>query len=274
MQAADYLNQFPNVTLISRQPLCETPYLAGVFAELATYDFFEKLHFVITDHLSRPPAVDAQTIIFYLSNEDGRLPEYINDAGLVFTPYPPKNNHPKARTIPLGYNGHISALPIKPLAKRSWHIAFSGRKIQRRSQALNNLDLLAEEQPESVYLQKTKQFGEGLPPDEYAHLLNEAKIVIAPEGNFSNITFRLFEALRQGAIPATPSLPAEWYLNDFPGWVLNNWANLSDVLYQLLNQPEKWQEWQDTILDFYRKQCAEPAVAQKISQEIRQYYSF
>jgi len=270
MEATDYLNQFPNITVTSRQSLCETPYLATIFEHLAAYPFFMDFRFIITDHLSTLPEVNPAPLVFYLSNEDGRLPQYLEDIGLLLTPYPPSEAHPKVLPIPLGYNGHVPALPVKTLTKRNRTVFFSGRKLHRRKAALNQLDTLKENMPDEVYCQKTKGCANGLNPREYAIMLYESQVAVAPEGNFSNITFRLFEALRQGAVPVTPPLPNTWYFEHFPGFQLSDWAELKSVIKEVQRQPEGRQE---KMLHYYRTTIAGPAVAAKIAETIKAYCS-
>lgn len=272
-EAEHYLSSFPNVTIQSDQRLCELVFLSGIFDYLARTPIFNKFDFIITDHLIPLSEVDSLSVIFYLSNEDGRLPDYIESSGPIFTPYPPKEVHPKAFPIPLGYHGDIPNLPMKPVEQRSWEASFSGRKIHRRQSFFDQVDQIETQKKWRFKIQKTASFGGGLQPKDYAQMLNESKISFAPEGNFSNVTFRLFESMRQGCIPIAPALPSTWFFDHFPGYQIAKWDNLSQLLDNLLINNEKLVTLQKDIIQYYEQYCSEQAVAAYIKKVLQENYS-
>ncbi len=270
-----YLLALSNVEVNASRDLCEIPFLRKAFKQLKEEPFFPDFPFIITDHRTHLPddKIDSQTIVLYLSNEDGHLPRYIEKTGILFTPYPPKETHPKAFTIPLGYHGAVPSLTPLSMKERSLDLFFSGRKIHRRKAFFDQVDKIQQTSSWELDIRKTNAFAEGMKPPHYAAMLNKTKIVPAPEGNYSNITFRLFEGLRQGSIPVTPPLPETWYFKEFPGYQLNKWEELSPLLSTLLPKPEKLSALQSRILSYYRDYCSEEALARYIRQVIKSHFS-
>jgi len=257
-----------NVSVISRQKLVEIPFLRGIFRYLAGFPWFRDFRFIIADHRTPLEVLDRETIIIYLGNEDGRLPTYLQQAGLLFTPYPPPQPHPKVYSFPLGYHGAVPLLPVASMHKRQWDGCFSGRKIHRRKAALDSLDQLQKASDRPFYLYKTSCFAGGLAAEAYAQMLNNAKLAVAPEGNYSNITFRLFEAIRQGSIPITPPLPQTWFFQDFPGIQIADWAMLPGIVAEVLQDQAYLNSLQKQVLSYHEKYCSGQAVAGMMGRAI------
>ncbi len=264
-----------NVEVNTSQDLCEIPFIKGIFEQLKEEPFFPNYHYLITDHLTDFPdeRIDSQTIIFYLSNEDGHLPSYIERSGILFTPYPPKKANPKAFTIPLGYHGKIPALNPLPMEERSLDLFFSGRKIHRRKAFFDRVDQVQQNDGFNIDIRRTNAFSAGLKPLDYATMLNQTKIAPAPEGNYSNITFRLFESMRQGSIPIVPTLPETWFFKHFTGYQVSDWASLPSLLSGLMANKAKLSQLQKDIIDYYNHYCSEQAAARYISQVLQHYSS-
>ena len=130
--AHTFLDELPNVELnfgpisdTGTHPL-EQVYIYNIFKELSKWSFFNKYQFyIIGANAKWDFKIDNNTIVFYLSNEDHKIPNEILKAKAVFSPYCPIIKCPKnCFPIPLGYNGSLSNLPIKPIYMKE-NIMFS-----------------------------------------------------------------------------------------------------------------------------------------------------
>lgn len=259
------IRELNKVTCLVNAGFCELPYLYQVLQYLCEKPFCKNYEFVITDHLTPVPNLHSGVIVFYLSNEDHRTPEYANDVKLVLTPYPPQNAHPNIKGIPLGPNGQVPQKPIRPIDHRKQGVFFSGRRINRRKAFSEGLKSLEKIEPKRVEAHWTKGFKDGFAPERYAEKLNQYGIVPAPEGNFSNITFRLFEAMRQGCVVLAPPLPNTWFFQETPFITVPNWHDLPEIVKDLLKDPSRMDSIQKDTINFYRDYCSEKAVANYIT---------
>lgn len=262
------LRAMENVECLVGEHCCELTYLQGIIDHLQSRADLEGYEVLITDHLTgiREPAENM--LVFFLSNEDHRLPDFAEEVALTFTPYPPLYNHSKVKPIPLGPNGKVPHDTPLPVNQRKPKLFFSGRKINRRASFLQGLEKLEEKRPGFTNTTISRRFEGGIDPATYAKMLNEYLFVPAPEGNFSDISFRFFEAARQGGIVLAPSLPDFWFFRPFPGVIIEDWHQLPEKINTLLENPDGLQTMQNAILAYYRDYCSETAVAEFILGEI------
>lgn len=256
-----------DVRVLPRNKLWEWPYLKAILTCIPNA-LKARYRFVVTDHRTALPDPDCQTVVFYLSNEDGRLPWYVDRVAALFTPYPPRSSHSHVHPIPLGPAVWPSSTDLIPAEERPVDVFFSGRKLHRRKAALDALDALEHDPGVRTSIHKTSGFGQGLSPSAYSKALSRAKVAIAPEGNFSNVTFRHFEALQHGCVVISAPLPTTWCYQDFPGYQLTNWQHLPALVKGLLKRPAKLGSLQESAYTYYRRVCAPEAVASYIAQAL------
>ena len=253
------------IRVLPDKPLWEWPYLQATLDNLPS-SLLNAYDWIITDHLTPVPNPGFETVVFYLGNEDGRLPSYTSQVKAVFTPYPPKVPQPHTHLIPLGPGIWPDYFDDRVPEDRNLDLFFSGRKLNRRKAAFNALDNVVQDPGIKTQVQKNGAFGAGLAPEEYMNQLANSKIAVAPEGNFSNITFRHFEALMQGCAVISGPLPASGCYRSFPAYQLNNWEHLPALVKRVTNEPAKLRILQQKGFDYYHQVIAPKALAENIRQ--------
>ncbi len=219
------------------------------------------------------PRVGEDVIVIQIGNEDHRLPELTDELFLLFTSYPPspESMPENVRAIPLGYNGDVPDLPMTPFASRRLDAFFSGQATNYRpaiGRAVEELLRRPGLERLRTFINYTERFRAGLAPDEYASLLMDAKVVFAPMGTRSPVTFRFFEAARAGNVIVSCELPRTWYYDPFPGIIVEDWDALPELLDPLFRDPGRLEELHHRTVEYYRNCCSEDVVARYILGEI------
>ena len=167
--------------------------------------------------------------------------------------------------LPLGYFQLCDAEP-KPVNQRPVDVFFAGvqaasgwtlrASVAARKQMAAGLAAAQAALPQYRFESWLAAFASGrrLNPEEYTQALSNAKIALAPRGNFDE-TFRLFEAAKLGCVIVSDPLPRRWYYQNCPLVSIHKWSALPDVLKDLLADPAKLAElslrtrqWWDTVL--------------------------
>jgi hypothetical protein len=250
-----------------------------VIRKLSDWPYFQDYNFFLLD--SRKPnefELDENSIVFYLSNENHFIPDYLNAAKVVFTPYFPRNGATKnVYSIPLGVNGSVPFTSFVPFHQRKIDVFFSGNLHRRRVPFFlvclwlkfeNKINKWIGRKPLNIYIRFTRRFAAGLSPKEYGKMLSETKIALTPQGYDSNISFRFFEAARTGCILVSCKQPDVWHYNQFPGYYVSNWTKLPGIIKHLKKYPEHADLLHQKILDYYRTYCSEDSLANYIKQVI------
>jgi hypothetical protein len=107
--------------------------------------------------------------------------------------------------------------------------------------------------------------GKRLSPEDYTRALANAKIALAPRGNFDE-TFRLFEAAKLGCVIISDPLPQRWYYRGCPVISIPNWSTLPGVLKGLLADPARLAELSLRTRQWWDSALSEAAVANHIAQ--------
>jgi len=277
-----FMAELPNVSLNfgpvedeNAHPL-EQVYLSNIFKNLSQEPHFKNFNFYIIG--SQAPwdfEINEKSVVFYMSNEDHVIPESVSKAHAVFTPYCPLNNCPSnVFAIPLGYNGSLRELPIKPIEERSIDVFFSGNLHRRRGPFFLGTKLFLfmakmMGKPYNLRVGFGRQFGGGLSPDEYSKVLMDSKIALVPEGYISNNSFRFFEASKYGTIVITKTLYDFWFYKNFPGYQRSNWFGLGRLLNRLLSDEAKMKAVHQEMLSYFQSQCSENAVAHYIAEQLK-----
>ena len=250
-------------------------------------DFYTYNYYLIGANFPWNFPLDKKSIVFYLSNENHEVPEELEKALLVFTPYcPPKEKRAvNVLSIPLGYNGSIKNLATKQMENRKYDLFFSGNIHRaRRFFVLRLLTFMVKNKlrkfktvfnikNKSVYMKSviklSHSFGGGLKPEVYADILMNSKIALVPQGYLSVISFRFFEAARFGNIIVTKKLPDEWHFNEFPGIEVETWTELETTLDRLMGDVEYMKTLQQKTIAFYETYCSEKAVANYVRKQLK-----
>jgi hypothetical protein len=275
----DWLAALPNVEITLPPVYSELPWLKAVFGILQHSPVFAHFNWVLGHiYADRPEQfqtpLNRKTIMLYFSNEDFRIPTYISELGMLFTPYwwpgQPADN---LRALPLGCNGEVPEVPPLPWAERDLDLFYSGHAHKYRMgfyQAMQEVLLHFKPGGEELAALAiwSSRFRAGLDPSTYASYLARSKVALIPRGH-SAMTYRLFEAMRAGCLLLCEDLPPAWYLRDCPRVVMPpDWHNLGPVLSQLWQDPALMAEMQQKTLDNYRLTCRPEAVAAYILAEI------
>lgn len=108
------------------------------------------------------------------------------------------------------------------------------------------------------------KFYSGLSPEKYARYLADSKIILSPKGFHSPECFRLYEAMRQGCVVITESLPDVPFYRNIPAIQINSWENIKTIIADLLQDEEQLQELSVKARSFYIEHISIEAIAQYI----------
>ena len=142
--------------------------------------------------------------------------------------------------MPLGpfVNDIEKKVDIKAFHEREYDFCFMGQlpHTGTRDKFKRCLDKMLEETGNKFkyFVKYTDNFNTGLSHEEYAHLLNNSKVCLCPQGATSKETFRFFEAISLGAFPMVELLPKFWYYELSPVF-FTRWESLDKYLSKTLN---------------------------------------
>jgi hypothetical protein len=106
-----------------------------------------------------------------------------------------------------------------------------------------------------------------LGPEAYSRRLAESRIVLCPRGNFDE-TFRLGEAARSGCVAIAERLPSRWYYDGAPVIQLDRWAELPELLAELVADPVALAERGERMRAWWDSTLSERAVARWIARSL------
>lgn len=257
----------------------EQVFYSNLFKILTNWDRFNEFNwFIIGVYQPYDFTFDERSIVFCLSNETHEIPEDIQKAGWVFSPYSPTDHSIKnSYAIPLGYNGSLCDLPLKSINERKYDVFFSGNIYKKRLnfyagariyQLFNKMRALFGKKSFSDHLQFNRKFTGGMSPLEYSNVLMNTKVALVPEGYLSDVSFRFFEAAKMGCIVVTKELYDFWFFKKFPGKEMKSWIGLSRTLKSMLKDPDMLAHMQKEMLAYYDAFCSEEATAKYVKEII------
>lgn len=213
--------------------------------------------------------------LIHLSDEymkDSIIPYNFNTCQFVFRNYyyEALENHPKVIHFALGYkynfwNDYKGISPEQiTYNHRDYTWSFAGGMRDNRKHAIS---LFTKEiESHCVVIEKGNSFNDrqtGLDTNEYRSLMLNSKCVLAPIGNWSIDSFRLYEAFECGAIPVTLKnndthicKPSYWekLLNELPPFIMEDtWEKNISVVKMLLEQPETYELKRKACIDFWKR---------------------
>lgn len=115
-------------------------------------------------------------------------------------------------------------------------------------------------------------FNNGDNYNKYAHFLQNSKIVLSPKGFHSTECFRLYEAMRQGCIVVTESLPHVWCYKDAPCITIDSWKNLSSNLFNNAQVLNKWSP--NMIRKYYDERLSVKGIANYVGSILNNTIQF
>lgn len=272
-----YLDSLPQVEVHMHPYFIELPLLAELFRRLQDWPEFGDWRWLIFSRqhdsaLIRTP-LDSGTVLFYMANEDGTLPDFAGQMGAVFTPdLHPNLAGPQVHVIPLGCNGDLPEPAWVPWAERGLDVFFSGQVLPWRGPFISHaIQLLFDLQPYlelQAQILLTPRFRGGLDPETYSRTLMNSRIALIPPG-ISPITLRMFEAMRSGCLLLTNRLPDFWYLEGLPRVILPpDWHGLSDEVLGLLHDPARQLAMHQATREHYFKFCTPAAIADYVRDRL------
>lgn len=268
---------FPAVQKVGEHPL-EQVYMFDLFEKLKKWDDFNKYKFlIIGSHNQWSYDITDNTIVFYLSNEDHKVPSELLKAKAVFTPYAPLKKRPvNCYPIPLGYNGITVEHEMIEVHKRPFDVFFSGNIHRRRISFLFAVGLFrvlnkifySSNNKIKNRIRLSRGFLKGYSPDVYTDYLRNSKIALVPQGYLSNNTFRFYEACKAGNVIITYQLCNYEFFESFPGVQIKTWFQIPFILRNLLTN-KNLEKMQKETLDYYEKNCSPEATALDVINRIK-----
>ena len=233
--------------------------------------------------LPEPWNDDKLNIVVNTSRETHDPPEEIlrDDVFLIFQHYYmcdtwdlPWHN-PWVCPMPLGpFVDTTNIDHIKPMPERKYDFSFIGQipHTGTRDCFKRNLDNLMRDTGDKFkyFVEYTDGYSKGLGPSEYLELLGDSRIVLCPAGAHTVETFRMFEAILMGAMPANEYLPRVWYYENLPR-LRTRWSSLDTTLSIGLNllQTERSRDILYSIAE-YSQTILQPAwLAGQMKEQIK-----
>jgi len=290
--------------------LLEALYIQSFFETLEKLlgERFTSFQFLIINRNSRwsridPPIRGKDVVLLWLGDEEGTIPhELSGNFRLILKSYWPisesvGNMHP----FPLcGSSVVLERDPI-PFEERKTGVFFSGNLNANRVDFYRqfipwgrfppgNVPLVARKLiarglgtrpgrlfprdfsasfPDSV-IRFTGGFAQGYPPGEFAARLADAKIAICPPGFTSPETIRHFEAMSQGCVVISSSLPPNPFYRGGPVIQIKNWQLLRPLILNLIEDAESLGETSRLTRSWWKTHCSPEALAQKITPILKE----
>jgi hypothetical protein len=290
--------------------LLEATYLIRFFESLRENmgESFEQFRFLIINKNSRwsriePPIRGKDVVLLWLGDEEGTIPhELSGNFRLILKSYWPisesvGNMHP----FPLCGSSAVLERDLIPFDQRKTGVFFSGNLNANRVDLYRqfipwggfppgNLPLLARKLiarglgsrpgrllprdfsasfPDSV-IRFTGGFAQGYPPGEFATRLADARIAICPPGFTSPETIRHFEAMSNGCVVISSSLPPNPFYRGGAVIQLKNWQLLRPLILNLIEDEESLGETSRRTRNWWKTHCSPEAMAKKITPILKE----
>jgi hypothetical protein len=124
---------------------------------------------------------------------------------------------------------------------------------------------------ESSVIRFTSGFEKGFDPAEFTDILVNSKIVISPKGFHSSECYRMYEALREGCIVITETLPCNNLFDNTPFIVIGDWKNLKSILNHLLQDEGLMMSISQKSIQYYFEKFSPESVANYVQQVLSRY---
>ena len=219
-------------------------------------------------------------VVIQLSDEFHQLPIWVDKVSLILRNYAINTEKNNIFSFPLGPNANIPIqIPIKKFNERTidfcfigqWHNFSSSSPANiSRTNMIKCLEFFLEKKYNVYYKMNETFFSKDISQDEYAQILNNSKFVLCPQGG-SWETMRIWEVLRQGAIPIVQSpWTRPWFVDGWPALETSLWdTNFCNTMVNFLKNENnnKFNEIQEKCLDWWENKCSPAAISYKIKQQ-------
>ena len=257
---------------------CETGSVARMLRHAERYltslGFADQFLFVVTaDSENLSVAHPERVIVIQTSDEAHGVPSYIDDVFMVFKFYQPVENAPgNLRVLPLGCNQDVP--PYKPLSMtdRSVDLFFSGRE-HRREPFFKAMDAVYPDgqgrlqgRELNIDIARAAEFRAGLSGDDFGRQLAKTRIALCPRG-VSHETFRVYEALRAGAVVVAERQHRTWFNDDWPVIEIDDWQHIGRVVDTLLPNTAALQQFSEAGHNWWRDVCSPAAIGHFMVRE-------
>lgn len=271
-------------------------------------DYYEyEFHIISTHDISKIPTGSfsnhPRKILFWLSEEQGFLPAKIvlDSFIMIFkTSYNEVFKTVKnVRGLPLGVTKYIPAQTILPINTRKTPVFFSGQMSMCRKDfyyqllfgrfsklVYNNVTIrfwdyiyrrflikygkkhFGDILYPGSYVNFTNGFQQGLSPLAYSQKLQDSKIVLSPKGFYNTECYRTYEALRQGCIVISETLPDVPFYSGSPIIEIKDWRAIRLLLQNLLKDEDLLESISQEGVLWYNEHLSGKGVAKYIIEEI------
>jgi hypothetical protein len=113
-----------------------------------------------------------------------------------------------------------------------------------------------------------RQRSDRLGPEAYTQSLANAKIALAPRGNYDAESYRVYEAAKLGCVIISEPLPSRWYFQGCPAVTIREWSALPEVLSRLLNDPAMLRQLSLRTRQWWDSTVSEAAIAKFVAQKL------
>ena len=215
-----------------------------------------------------------QNVIIGLADEfmTNNIPQEWKNKAITFKTYLlPEQEVGNVHSLPLGYNKKHQKLVNRPIKDRSIDVFFAGHMASSSRRhyirwVVDFFEDLPDSERPNFDFKFTEKCGKVLKGDVYSERLHNSKIVLCPPGNSSVETFRLYEAMRSGAIVVSPKLPDTKIYNGSAICQVEGVERLGDTIMDLLSDAEMLQLVQERQQQTYNNRFAAKAVAKYINE--------
>jgi hypothetical protein len=111
-------------------------------------------------------------------------------------------------------------------------------------------------------------YGSPLSLEKYAETLNQTKVSLCPGGNFME-THRHFESARSGCVILSEAPPKEWYYEQHPFVLIDQWRDLPKITKALFADPALLKEKSHQAKQWWDEKISPVAVAKYILTTLR-----
>jgi len=190
-------------------------------------------------------------------------------------------------SIPIGTKSYLPDTPSVEMGQRSIDLSlfaaiglpegfsrplFAYRpKILLRQEAYKALAGLRESAPHlkiSMGCSDDSTYGAPLKPEDYEETLRQTKVSPCPGGNFME-THRHFESARAGCVIISEVPPQEWYYEQHPFVLIDQWRDLPKVTQALFADPAAMKEKSRQARQWWDEKISPAAVARYILHTLR-----
>jgi hypothetical protein len=197
-------------------------------------------------------------ILIHLGGENPCNPDFMyrNAKIVIRAYYNPRYQHPHVYTIPLGFQSGMGLRadgePYYQKKKYAWF--FAGQIKSDRAVMLEAFEKIS---PRFLHVTKKWNCGTAISAEEVSKLMQQSIFVPCPLGWINQDSYRVMEALENGAIPVTKLFYGIDYFRynfgDHPLIVGKSWEDCAEIVLQWLKNPEKLADYVETVKKWYQE---------------------